>query len=80
MNYFVYILKSIKTNRYYIGHTKDINVRLSQHNAGNVRSTKAFSPWKVVHFEEFSSKSEAYIREMKIKSYKGGEAFKKLLL
>ena len=80
MIYFVYILKSIKTQRYYVGHTKDVNLRLIQHNAGKVRSTKSFVPWELIYMEELENKSEAYKREMQIKSYKGGVAFKKLLL
>lgn len=44
-----------------------------------VRSTKAYSPWDIVYVEEFASKLGAYKRELKIKSYKGGEAFKKLI-
>ncbi|MGC9365067.1 MAG: hypothetical protein ACP5FZ_10915 [Fidelibacterota bacterium] len=34
---------------------------------------------KIVYFERFTSLSEAKLRENQIKSYKGGEAFKKLI-
>ncbi|MEM1323850.1 MAG: GIY-YIG nuclease family protein, partial [Bacteroidota bacterium] len=37
--YFTYILKSTINNRYYYGHTKDLQARLKAHNAGKVRST-----------------------------------------
>jgi len=33
----------------------------------------------VIYTETFPSKSEAYKREVQIKSYKSGEAFKKLI-
>ena len=75
----VYILCSLKYNRYYIGHTKNINSRLAEHNRGKVRSTKAFVPWKVIYTETFETKPDAYQREMEIKSYKSGNAFKKLI-
>ncbi|MGB5849736.1 MAG: GIY-YIG nuclease family protein [Ignavibacteriaceae bacterium] len=78
--FYFYILKS-NTNikcRYYIGHTKDIEKRVKEHNSKPVRSTKAFIPWKAVYTETFNSKSEAFKREQQIKSYKSGEAFKKL--
>jgi len=75
----VYVLRSRITARYYIGHTSNLQNRLSKHNAGYVRSTKAYIPWEIVYSENFDSKSNAYRREMQIKSYKGGRAFKTLL-
>jgi len=77
--YYVYILKSIKHSRYYIGHSQDHIKRLSEHNRGKVRSTKAYIPWVIVYQEEYLTKSEAYKREMQIKSYKSGNAFNKLI-
>lgn len=75
----VYILKSELHNRYYVGHTHDFKNRLERHNKGYVKSTKAYKPWKLVYVEDFKDKSDAYRREMKIKSYKHGEAFLTLL-
>jgi putative endonuclease len=77
--YKVYILQSKINNRYYIGHTKNLNQRLNRHNKGFVKSTKSGSPWNVVYIEEYQTKQEAYNRELQIKSFKSGEAFKKLL-
>ena len=77
--YFVYILYSKKFERYYTGHSKDCEDRLKDHNRGKVRSTKAYVPWEIVYTEKFETKSEAYRREMEIKSYKTGEAFRKLI-
>lgn len=77
--YFVYILQSKKVNRYYIGYTNDLNKRLNDHNIGKVRSTKTYRSWNIIYTEEFQNKNEAYKREIQIKSYKGGEAFKRLL-
>jgi putative endonuclease len=77
--YQVYILRSDKQSRYYIGHTHDLSQRIIAHNTGKVRSTKAYRPWNVVYTELCSSKQEAYKREFQIKSYKGGDALKKLV-
>jgi len=77
--YKVYILKSLENNRYYVGHTRDIEERLFRHNNGKVKSTKFYRPWEVIHEENYNSKSDAYKRELEIKSYKGGIKFKKLL-
>ena len=77
--YFIYILKSQKTNKYYIGYTENIIQRLKNHNSGIVKSTKNGVPWNVVYREKFVTKKEAYKRERVIKSYKGGRAFKSLI-
>ncbi len=75
----VYILQSLKNSRYYIGHTENIILRLKRHNNSLVRSTKSYVPWKIIYTEEYNTKSEAYRRELEIKSYKSGIKFKKLL-
>ena len=77
--YTVYILQSITNNSYYIGHTNNIEDILKRHNSGSVTYTKKFVPWKLVYYEEYMTKSEAFKREMEIKKYKGGIKFKKLL-
>jgi len=77
--YKAYILYSEQFDRYYIGHTDNLENRLNRHNKGYVKSTKPYRPWKVVHTEEFETKQEAYKREFQIKSYKKGAAFKKLV-
>jgi putative endonuclease len=40
MSYYVYILKSLKDGRYYIGSTSDVMARLKFHNSGLQRSTR----------------------------------------
>lgn len=77
--YSVYIINSISTGKYYIGYTSDLQDRLRRHNSGMNKSTKFGSPWKLVHEEFFDEKKDAWLRERQIKSYKGGEAFKKLI-
>ncbi len=77
--FFIYIIQSEKTNRYYVGYTGNIDQRLEKHNAGGVNSTKHVIPWKLKYTEEFTNKVDAWKRERQIKSYKGGKAFKLLL-
>ena len=77
--YKVYILQSLKDKGFYVGHTEDLAVRLERHNNGKVRSTKSGCPWKIVYQESYNTRAEAFKRELQIKSYKGGEAFKKLI-
>jgi len=77
--FITYVLYSELLNKYYIGHTIDMENRLSRHNKGFVRSTKYGCPWIIVYKEEYLTKNDAYKRELKIKSYKKGNAFKKLI-
>ncbi len=79
MEYYVYILRSLKDGKYYIGSTSDIDARLRYHNAGLQRSTKNRIPFEIVYHETFESKTIALNREKQIKSYKGGQASKRLL-
>ena len=77
--YFVYILQSLKDKSYYTGHAKNLNIRLKRHNDGRVKSTKSKRPWKIIYEQRFDTKQEAYRGERLIKSYKGGQAFEKLI-
>ena len=69
--FYTYILYSAHSDRIYIGQTNDVNFRLSKHNAGLVRSTKSYIPWKLVHHEIFNTRSEAMLREKYLKSHVG---------
>ena len=75
----VYILKSGIKQKFYIGSTDNLEKRLNSHNKGKVKSTKVYKPWKVIYTETFEKRNNAYKRERQIKSYKGGQAFKKLI-
>jgi len=69
--FYTYILISVSTNRHYYGHCKDLSVRLAIHNSGKVRSTKAYRPWKIHYYETYTTKSEAFRREMFFKTVEG---------
>jgi putative endonuclease len=75
----VYILKSITKGNYYIGCTNDIIRRLDEHNANKTRSLKNRGPFELIYQEKYDTLSEGRKREHEIKSYKGGNAFKKLV-
>jgi len=77
--WFVYILKSEKLGRHYIGCTANLEKRLKDHNSGRTKSTKNYAPYGLIYKEEFITRSEAYKREKQIKRYKSGAAFKKLI-
>ena len=77
--YFVYIIKSRKNDRFYIGSAQDVKERLRQHERGKTRSLKNKGPFDIIRIEEFETRTEAFSRERQIKRYKGGQAFKKLI-
>jgi putative endonuclease len=67
--YFVYILRSVPTGRYYVGSTGDIDARLVKHNKGYSKATKPYLPWELVYVEEYTLKSDAIKREYEIKRH-----------
>ena len=79
MSHYVYILRSLKDNGYYVGESADVEARLKFHNAGLQRSTKRRAPFKLILTETFPDRGVALKREKEIKSWKGGIKFKKLI-
>ena len=76
----VYVLKSLKNGRIYIGYTGNLEERLVEHNRGKVRSTKAHKPFEIAYKEEFTDKTEARKREIFLKSGKGREFLKSTIV
>ena len=74
--FYVYILLSIKDNRTYVGFTDNIERRFTQHNAGQVKSTKHRRPFRILFTEEFETSSEAMKRELWWKSGSGRRKLK----
>ncbi len=63
----LYILKSLKDNKLYIGSTSDLKRRLGEHNSGKVESTKPRRPFKLVYAEAYVDENEARKREHNLK-------------
>jgi putative endonuclease len=74
--YYLYILKSQKDGRMYVGYTKDLDRRLYQHNAGFVVATKHRRPLVVFTSEQYQEMSEAKRRERYWKSGAGRRKMK----
>ena len=68
--FIVYILYSSHVDQYYVGHTQNMEDRLSRHNSGRSLSTKKGKPWNLVYTETFETRSEAMLREKAIKKMK----------
>ena len=75
----LYVLKSAKTGRFYIGHTNCLERRLAEHNGGQTRSTRSGVPWRLVHQESFTEKPAAAARERQIKAWKSHRSIEELI-
>ena len=64
----VYLLRSQKDNKYYLGSTSDLLRRLSEHNEGLSTSTRFRRPFKLIGFEVYPSLYKARQRERILKN------------
>ena len=79
MKYYLYILFNKNIPKTYTGYTNNLDRRLREHERGEVKSTKKFKPFELVHLEEFETRKEAKERELYFKSYAGRIKLKKIL-
>jgi putative endonuclease len=67
MNYVVNILFSRKLEKYYVGHTNNIEKRLTVHNRKGKKYTSKGIPWVLIKTYTCMTRSEALGLELKIK-------------
>jgi len=70
--FYVYIIKSKKDGKCYIGSTNDLKQRMVEHNNGKVFSIKSRRPFVLVYYESYLSEKDARLREQKLKKYGQG--------
>ncbi len=70
--FYVYLLKSKKDSKLYIGYTNDLKRRLEQHNNQESFSTKSRAPFELVYYEAFLSEKDAHNRENSLKHFGQG--------
>ncbi len=71
MPYFVYILKSVSSDKSYIGSTNNLEKRLTEHNNGTSLYTRGKGLWALVFSEQYKTRSEAVRRERYFKTVGG---------
>jgi putative endonuclease len=76
--FYVYVLRSKRTGRRYIGSCEDIDDRLRRHNAGESKATRHGIPWVLIHLEKFVTRSAATIRERYYKTGRGRDELDRL--
>lgn len=79
MPYFVYVLRSLKDQKLYIGQSNNLEDRLKRHNEGRVTATKSRLPLSLMYSEEYKTRTEAVKRERYLKGLKGNNTFKRII-
>jgi putative endonuclease len=74
----VYVLKSQKTGRRYVGSCENLETRVKRHNLGHSKATRHGVPWALVHTETFSNRADAARKERYYKSGRGRDEFDQL--
>jgi len=70
--HYVYLLQSLKNKSLYVGCTSDLRKRFKEHNQGNSYHTKKYLPWKLIYYEAYNSKTDAFNREKALKLHAQG--------
>ena len=77
--WYVYILRSITDQQFYIGSANDVQRRLQQHQRGENVSTAKRLPVELLYFEAHRSKEDALRREKYFKTTKGKVTLRQIL-
>jgi putative endonuclease len=65
---YVYIIYSVRFDRYYVGQTEDFPLKLQYHNNGFNKSTSPYAPWILKCLIKKTSRRDAIILERKLKN------------
>lgn len=77
--FYVYVLRSLKDSKLYIGFTSDLKRRFKEHNNGESKSTKSRRPFELLYYEAHKSKKDALRREKYFKTNKGKSSLKQMI-
>jgi len=78
LSYTVYVLKAINKNLRYIGYTsRDVLIRLEEHNAGKNKYTRNYK-WNLLYYEKGYCRKCAKTREKFLKSGQGFKILKQI--
>ena len=76
---YLYILKSLRDGRYYIGSTSNIEQRLRHHKGGYTPSTKRFGEVELIFKQYYELLKDARIIEKKLKKLKRKDYLDKII-
>lgn len=75
--FYVYIIESDMHR--YIGFTSNLRRRLSQHNAGQNRTTKTHKDWRLIYYEAHTNEEDAKRGEGYFKTSTGRQSLSRML-
>lgn len=67
--FYVYLLKSRRDSKLYIGYTSDLRRRIREHNEGLNKSTRTRRPIDLIYYEAYKSQDDAVHREEMLKLF-----------
>ena len=79
LKYCVYILLSLKDQKFYIGYSANLNQRLTAHINGYSQSTQLRRPFILIFYEYYHAKQDALRREKYLKITAGNKTPKLML-
>jgi putative endonuclease len=69
--FYVYILQSVKSHKWYTGYSRDLRKRFAQHQNNQSLYTKGRGPFRLIYYEACLDKHDAIAREKYLKSGMG---------
>lgn len=77
--YYVYVIKSLRDKKIYVGHTNNLKRRFKKHNSGLVESTKTRKPFELLYYEACNLLKDSLKREKALKTGFGRAYLKRRL-
>ena len=68
---YVYVIRSQKDHKFYVGYSADLQARILAHNEGKVESTRFRRPLELLYYEACRKESDALRREKYLKTTYG---------
>ena len=69
--HYVYVLRSVSDDRFYIGYSANLRKRFKEHVQGGSFATSYRGPWTLVYYEAYLEQADALGREKYLKSGSG---------
>ena len=77
--YYVYLLQSLRSGKWYTGYKANLRKRFSQHQNNESRYTKGRGPFRLIYYEACLNEGDAKARENYLKSGMGRRYLKSRL-
>ena len=69
--HYVYVLRSVRDDGFYIGYSSNLGTRLRQPSEGDSLATSYRGPWKLIHYDAYLEQADALGRERYLKGGAG---------